>query len=588
MPRLIPVVGALAVFAVVVALSLSNRTAHALTIAVDSLADTVADDDECTLREAIENANDTTDGQPHDDCSPGDPAGEDRIEFDVAGDIVLDGTALPAVTDDLVLDGSGAGITIDGDGASGILVLTNDATLAVSALALRGGNAGVDSGAAIQVDSGDLLVTNSSFVDNEAEFGGAIYLTDGTLEVTGSSFTGNTAIGGGAIYVVAATALITSSTFTGNISSGFGGAILTGAPLTVTGGAFQSNTAADGGGAIAAEAAIGVTATFFDRNTGARGGGILAGGDLDVAGATFIGNSASVGGGGAIASLARLFVDDSTFRDNDAVNGGAIDQASGNAAIMSSEFDGNSALAAGGALRAQPGAANEVRIVETTFSDNHALAGGALSIPVGAVSIVNSTFHLNSVTSQGGAIHNAGSLELANSTVSTNAADTGGGGLYNSGGAVVLNVTFARNAALGDAAGGIVNALSGTLGITNSLITLGTLGVNCDFAGAVGGVGASNLADDDSCDNGAFVEIGDMLLEDLGDNGGPTMTHLPKPASPAIDAGDDATCPEGDQRGEDRPALEGCDVGSVEVQEIPFVPSGDQFVPGLASRVDHP
>jgi hypothetical protein len=301
-----------------------------------------------------------------------------------------------------------------------------------------------------------------------------------------------------------------------------------------------------------------------------------------------LGNSATVGGGGAIASAAQLSVDNSTFRDNDAINGGAIDHASGDATITSSEFDSNAALTTGGAIRAQSGAAEEVTIFETTFTDNHALAGGALSIPVGAVSIANSTFHLNSVTSQGGAIHNAGALELVNSTISTNAADTGGGGLFNSGEAVVLNVSFARNAALGDDAGGILNAQAGTLDITNSLVTLGTLGVNCEFAGTVDGIDASNLADDDTCNSGLFTEVDDMLLEVLNDNGGPTMTHLPEPQSPAIDGGDDDACPEEDQRGEERPALEGCDVGSVEVQEIPFVPSGDQFVPGVASNVDHP
>ena len=93
MPRLLLAVAALVAFAFGTALLLGPRTVHALSITVDSLDDTVASDGDCTLREAIENANDTTDGQPNTDCDPGNPAGDDEIDFAVSGTITLDGTS---------------------------------------------------------------------------------------------------------------------------------------------------------------------------------------------------------------------------------------------------------------------------------------------------------------------------------------------------------------------------------------------------------------------------------------------------------------------------------------------------------------
>ncbi|HZR81294.1 MAG TPA: choice-of-anchor Q domain-containing protein [Candidatus Binatia bacterium] len=64
----------------------------------------------------------------------------------------------------------------------------------------------------------------------------------------------------------------------------------------------------------------------------------------------------------------------------------------------------------------------------------------------------------------------------------------------------------------------------------------------------------------------------DPMLDELEDNGGPTRTRLPLPASPAIDAGNPAppgsgptACVARDQRGVVRPAGERCDIGAVEV-----------------------
>jgi hypothetical protein len=65
----------------------------------------------------------------------------------------------------------------------------------------------------------------------------------------------------------------------------------------------------------------------------------------------------------------------------------------------------------------------------------------------------------------------------------------------------------------------------------------------------------------------------DPLLGPLQDNGGPTLTHLPLPGSPAIDAGDPNFTPPPfrDQRGPCfyRVWSRRIDVGSVETQPRP-------------------
>jgi hypothetical protein len=66
-------------------------------------------------------------------------------------------------------------------------------------------------------------------------------------------------------------------------------------------------------------------------------------------------------------------------------------------------------------------------------------------------------------------------------------------------------------------------------------------------------------------DGGGNLDV-DPLLGALADNLGATSTMLPAAGSPAIDAGNDASCPATDQRGVVRPQGAHCDIGAVERQ----------------------
>jgi len=64
---------------------------------------------------------------------------------------------------------------------------------------------------------------------------------------------------------------------------------------------------------------------------------------------------------------------------------------------------------------------------------------------------------------------------------------------------------------------------------------------------------------------GSAIQWGDPKLGTLANNGGRTQTMLLLSGSPAINAGNNATCPTTDQRGILRPQGGVCDIGAVEM-----------------------
>ena len=175
---------------------------------------------ECSLRAAINNANNKT-SDSNSTCAAGN--GNDAIVFSVSGTITL-GSALPAIQNTLTIDGTGQTITVDGAGSYQILYVNSAATLALNDLTIAHGRVNGSTslgGGVYNNDGGTLTVTNSTFSGNAAGTrAGGIYNL-GTLTVTNSTFSGNSASGangsGGVIYNDG-TLTVTNSTFSGNIA----------------------------------------------------------------------------------------------------------------------------------------------------------------------------------------------------------------------------------------------------------------------------------------------------------------------------------------------------------------------------------
>jgi hypothetical protein len=259
------------------------------------------------------------------------------------------------------------------------------------------------------------------------------------------------------------------------------------------------------------------------------------------------------------------------------VSGGPNDHVSGFASltIANSIINGNSG----------PGVDNNagfVTIIGTTISGNSVRKTGGQSgvgggvytyrqggkIP-GNLTIMNSTISSNFASSYGGGIACGDSgLGIINSTISGNSAGAYGGGIV--GGSfdiVIVNSTVSGNSA----------ATCG--GVCGGGVEIGNTILNANVSGNIDGTVTShgyNISSDDGGGhlNGPGDQINtDPLLGPLRDHGGPTLTHMPRRGSPAIDAGDPSFTPppDHDQRGEcfDRVFGPRIDVGSVETQLRP-------------------
>ena len=107
----------------------------------------------------------------------------------------------------------------------------------------------------------------------------------------------------------------------------------------------------------------------------------------------------------------------------------------------------------------------------------------------------------------------------------------------------------------------------GTADWSNTIIAGNTAPTGPDCNRFATSLGHNLIGTSDGC--GFTPAAGDLvnanpLLGPLQDNGGPTKTHALLEGSPAIDAGDNASCPATDQRGVARLQRAACDIGSYE------------------------
>jgi CSLREA domain-containing protein len=214
------------IFGIVLALALFAGPAMADTFTVDSTGDAKDADSgngtcatsggECTLRAAIEEANDL--------------AGADTINFapSVSGTITLGGTQL-IISSDLDLNGPGAGtLTVDANRASRVFNITNTGDATVKGLTATGGSTTTSGGGIF--NNGTLTLDSSTVNGNSTELHGAgIYNNIGdTLTVTNSTISGNYASAGfhgGGIYNGDGTLTLNNSTVSGNYAAFYGGGI---------------------------------------------------------------------------------------------------------------------------------------------------------------------------------------------------------------------------------------------------------------------------------------------------------------------------------------------------------------------------
>jgi CSLREA domain-containing protein len=344
------------------------------TILVTTLKDELNNDGICSLREAIQAANDNTDV---DACPAGDAVFTDTITFDVAGIITVTSQLSVTAGGPLVIDGGNV-ITTTGGGTARVWWVDTDGKLTLGHLAMVNGES--IKGGSLYNNKGTVAIASASFSGNQGEQGGAIF-NDGTMDINDTDFIENYA-------------------------SAVGGSILNYGKMIISNSSFVRNTSVYGGGAIIHDTysyTLTITNCTFSSNISDGGGGIRGIGPLMIAHSTFSGNDGGGGGGGIGANDAIII--DSTFSGNVGGYGGGI----------SGGYNGG----------------HNISIINTTISGNSAIRGGGFYND-GYTTIINSTISGNSASERGGGIDTAyfshpSTLVITNSTISSNTAPAGAG-----------------------------------------------------------------------------------------------------------------------------------------------------------------
>ncbi len=220
---------------------------------------------------------------------------------------------------------------------------------------------------------------------------------------------------------------------------------------------------------------------------------------------------------------------------------------------------------AGEAYADRPAGFPSLMVVNCIISDN---SGSGVANRSAIVTIINSSISGNFVGNSGGQFGTGGgiytgggklpgNLTVINSTISGNFASLGGGGIESDFSALsVVNSTISGNS-IGDpdyGDGGGIGATSVTLvnstvtgnsaaicgGVCGGMVEIGNTILTANAAGNIDGSVTShgyNVSSDDAGGhlNGPGDQINtDPLLGPLQHNGGPTLTHLPMPASPRL------------------------------------------------------
>ena len=437
-------------------------------------------------------------------------------------------TSEKVIAANTIVDGNTNGkplITLSGGGKNRIFKTTDGGIqFTVKNLTITNGFTPDGGGGILSGYRGKLTVVNSKFNNNIStkvgtfDGGGAIFSkSESTVIVDKSTFTGNTAANGGAINSLLSNLTVTNSIFTSNKSV-----------VTDSGG---------GGGAI-----------YHDGANGDNGKIILRGN-------TFTNNTAIFQGGAVFSQLYNQetsTIDKNTFSAN-SVTG------TGNQGFGGAIFNVGGILT--GLTGFTGGANNTVMTVSnSTFSANIASNQGAgLWNGNGAtVNITNSTFFGNRAVSAdgknglgGGIMRTGGNINITNSTIAGNYAGFQGGGIAGGIETKITNVILANN---------VANNSGNNWNIKNNCFDQMTNGGNnLQFP-------AKNPNDPSDRDCVAGILTADPKLSSLANNGGSTQTMALLTGSPAINAGNNATCPTIDQRGVTRPQGGVCDIGAFEVR----------------------
>jgi predicted outer membrane repeat protein/parallel beta-helix repeat protein len=277
-----------------------------------------------------------------------------------------------------------------------------------------GGNYADNNGGVFYVEETTVRITGSTFTGNYAddESGGVIHAEqDGqVITVTNSTFIGNNAYSGdgGALSADGGDIVVSNSVFTNN-DANYGAIAVDDGSVSVNKVTMRQNDAGDEGGAIWSGVDVTVLSSrFIDNYADGHGGAIyLEEGIATISGSVFEGNeTADEGGGIYLSDCESSKVSRNTFVENHADSGGAINDSCNDDAVVTLEantFTRNTAEDWGAALDHDSDSLLIFR--SNRFTSNAVSDGEGGALWINYAKFYKNRFESNSATDCGGAVY---------------------------------------------------------------------------------------------------------------------------------------------------------------------------------------
>jgi CSLREA domain-containing protein len=475
---------------------------------VDTVADELNANGHCSLREAIQAANQDV---AVDGCTAG--SGDDTILLP-AGiyTLTLSGAGEDNnLSGDLDIVGTGA-LTITGEGAGQTVINANGldraldihpgtGAVVISGVTLYNGYF-FGSGGGIQAAGTSLSLINTRIISSFAVNGGGLQVSQGQATLEGGQIVSNTASKGGGVGVWSSSAvftLLTGGIVAYNQAINGGGVYVRSGVASLQAGLITANTAnMDGGGVYINSGRATLEGTPLVSNTAANGGGVYvrnppalfvqAGQDSLVA------HNRAGSGGGVFVLEGSARLEGGQITHNWADWGGGMYINAGQARLDGASLSFNQAKLDGGGVYIQRDTSLFTQTAASVITSNTAgISGGGVYVWDGHAALEGGQVASNTAGLQGGGIYvGAGRTVLDGPLVAGNAAAQHGGGAYVAAGQMCLRSGQVSGNAAGVGGGGLY-VESGRVELDGGQVVSNTAayggGVYVSYGRAILGVG---------------------------------------------------------------------------------------------------
>jgi CSLREA domain-containing protein/uncharacterized repeat protein (TIGR01451 family) len=483
---------------------------------INSTADDLTDNGNCTLREAIQAAN--TDAAV-DVCAAGSgadaivlPAGTYTLTLAGASGEDNNATGDLDVTAALTITGAGPAQTvIDANGIDRIFdVRPGAGTVVISGVTVINGDV-TGSGGGIRSENADLTLINTVVASNNAVEGGGVHVESGSATLSGGRIDGNSADRGGGVSVNYGNVTSSEGHIISN-SASWGGGIYAGfGSVALSGGLISGNSAQRGGGVflLTSYASAMLSGTeVLDNSASEDGGGVYVNsGGTTLSGGLISGNSAQYDGGGVFAfnGDATFTQTEGTIAYNSAQDGGGVYAYWGRATLSGGQIISNSASDSGGGVFVFLDSGIFVQTGGQVIG-NVARYGGGVYVCFGSTILNGGQIISNSASYDGGGAYvymDNAVLSMSEGQIANNTANLGGGvyvyGMTNatlsmSGGRIISNTANHGGGVYVHAIGAVFTQTGVSTVAHNSASYGGGVYVDSGYATLNGGYIAGNTA----------------------------------------------------------------------------------------------